>query len=49
MSSEERKSLEEERFEVEELDDQQLEDVSGGEGVTNTTRCLSGNNASACG
>ncbi len=47
MSSEERKSLEEERFEVEELDDQQLEDVSGGD--INNSRCITGPNASQCG
>jgi hypothetical protein len=45
MSDEERKSLEEGSFEVEELDEEQLEGVAGG---TNLSRCIEVTNASRC-
>jgi len=45
MSDEERKALEDDSFEVEELDDSQLENVAGGVAGMNQSAC----NESSCG
>lgn len=43
MSDEERNALEESSFEVEELDDSQLEEVAGGAEADNGSQCFCSN------